>query len=198
MKKLLVTAFTSVAAFCLSATSANAGTIDFATNSGYFISSQDGFDFGGGRGANSWVNGSRFPLSFKPALLGYAWSNGSTDLSMKLQGPGTFTLRAIDVYGSSIHYGYESFLTVQGWAANSLMYSYVSPGFDTLPKDVYTTMTFNWSGIDTVTLSDRYQNLMVANIQFDNDVPEPASIAIVGLGLAGLAMARRRSARKHA
>lgn len=178
---------------------AQAITIGFAADPNAFITSYAGFNWTGGSGASSWVNGTVHPLSGAPSTsLGYAWSNGGTNLEFSLATPGTFTFNSIGIYAdSNLWGGAPSVLTIEGYASGILMETFVTPVLDGLPRGVFHDFLLDWSNIDTVKFSEvPNENILLTDLRFNEaigSVPTPATLALFGLGLLAFGWSRRKA-----
>ena len=176
-------------------TQANAApiTFGFAADPEEFVASYAGFIWSGEGGSNSLVNGTVVPLvpapTFPPpppvAPLGYAWSNDGDAFSMSLAAPGTFTFDSIALYADAALWSPGAvgpgILTIDGWLNGSIVDTYTTPILDSLPRGLYTTFDFDWSGIDTVTFAGPYppggnENVVITDVTVDDLPPIPASV----------------------
>lgn len=124
----------------------------------------------------------------------------ASNTSFVKAGAGTFTLNSLLVDGA---WGNQT-LTFVGLASGTTLFS-TTFGVSTAPSLV----NFNWSGINELrvitgndfvhndTLSGSGQHWVIDNITVDESrVPEPAPLALIGLGIAGLLASRRKFAAK--
>jgi len=191
MKKLLpLLAFTAAA---LLSPLGQANTFGFAGLSASDMTTYQGFNWSGGDGANSWVSGA---LGGPDAPLGAAWSNGGTNLSMKLDAPGTFTFDSISLFANASAWGGSpSAVTIEGWLAGKVIDTFTTPILDSLSRTAYTNFVLDWGNIDTVTFNESpNENIELTNVTI-NAVPEPASIALILAGLLGFCISRKRNNR---
>jgi hypothetical protein len=185
MKKFL----TSVALLLVVST-ANATPFGFAADgAGTFITQgYQGFNYDGDMSSNSWVNNTSIPLDINygigPTTLGAAWSNGGSALTMTRAIAGqTFNMGSL-----SLNAGFTESVTLNGYLNGALVDSWTGVINNQFS---YTKLTLNWTGIDQLDFSAG-ANLFITDIDTSTNVPEPATLAMFGLGLFGLAAARRR------
>jgi hypothetical protein len=171
-------------------------TIDFEDvaapgASSFLAPGYKGFTWSGGYGGSSWViTDSTDPFYWGfvgvPVHSGknYAWSNGGTNLSLA---GGTF-----DFNGFWARAGGGAFTAIaHGFVGSTETFT---QSFTV--SDVYQQFTFNFLGIDTLTITDQATNLLVDDILVNavGPVPEPETYAMMlaGLGLLGVVARRRK------
>lgn len=187
---------------CSLALSANATVIDFDSQpEQYFVSPiiegdyvfASNFD---GLGTN---NNSNWPSNGTMHLM--SWTNSGTSSGFNLtSNAGLFDVQSFDFVGGYVtEFRPVSSLTVNGWLDGALVNSFsFDAGTDFLNYTSYTTLNTIFTGIDSLEVeafgaSNRaqYDNFVV---NAATSVPEPAGIALLALGLAGIGFSRKRKA----
>lgn len=126
-----------------------------------------------------WSDGVGTGHSGKFAALNNYYGN----MSMTQQGGGTFSVQDLWLNGWQ---GSQQTDTIVGLLNGNVVGS-VSATF----SQPWTNFVLNFSNIDTLQIiSDTA--FLVDDIQVNNDVPEPGSLALVGIALAGLVALRKR------
>jgi len=196
MKKAL---FAALVLSAFVGTEAQAGTFGFAadtngpSNNIFLTQGYQGFDFSGNYNiaANSWVNDTTNPIDATygvgPTTLGAAWSNSGAELIMTSAIAGGL----FDFTSVSLDAGFTESVTIDGLVKGKVVDVWTG---QIVNKATYTNVALNWANVDEVTFSQG-ANLFVTNVDAQH-VPEPASLALFGIGLMGLAMLRKKMSKR--
>lgn len=170
-------------------TSAHAVVIDFEdiVNPGcctFLADGYQGFTWSGSAGPNSWVIADQatsiFPGAQAHSGQNYAWSNGGADLSLS---NGMFDFNGMWARG-----GHEGFSTTATGYLNGV--AVYSQDF-TVTMD-YQLFDFNFTNIDNLTFTDQANNLLIDDMTVNATVPESTTLTLLGLGLLGFGIRKRR------
>jgi|GEM_PF-2294248 len=192
--------FIALATFLpIQTTSAN--EVNFNSIADLYITPVDGITFGGSQGANSWVNGAVENIgSTAPDANGYAWSNSGANLSM---GSTLFSINSFKAMASAVTWGgsANTQYNISGYDSfNNLIDSYIL----SIPENnlLWTSVSLNFINISSLTINaiNSNENLFISELWINdipvnsNDVtiPEPTSIALLGIGLFGFVASRRK------
>jgi PEP-CTERM motif len=133
------------------------------------------------------TNGTVLYMQYKTGVTGGLFGNGTTS---------AFTLNSIDFRGATTSASLT--FTLEGFRNGTLVSGDTS--VLTVTGNTFTTFTENWANVDTVEIVSTLSNpvnwgsgtLYLGGIVINNPIPEPAGMALIGVGLLGLGYIRRR------
>lgn len=156
-----------------------------------------GFNWnGGGDGIYSFgkdlLPGSGYDLGTVSGDITVFNAYGSSGNAIDWAGTGTFDF--VGAYWTSASFPQQ--LSFSGYNNGALLYSSASYEIDTQGP---LWIELNWTGIDRLVIENTNWQWAMDNFTFNVDqiaqIPEPASLVLLGLGLAGLAAFRRHTTR---
>lgn len=153
------------------------------------VAGYQGFQWSGNQGSTSWVisnNNGSFGSIGANAHTGnnFAWSNGGAALDLS---SAIFDLNSVWLAS----WAGNQTETIKGYLAGNEIYSTTL----TVGSN-YSFVSLDFVGVDQVTFSGGF-NLVLDDMTINGGtVPEPESLALFGLALAGLGLTRRKA--KHA
>ena len=155
--------------------------LTFSTSAGYMYT-VDGSQAGCGAGAN---NGTNFLID------GYGTNSGFGTTTITEAGSNPFNLQQLDL-GVSYFASSPQTITIEGFVHGGGVLT------DTVTIDniAFSTIVLGWSNLDSVLVpagTDGYT--AIDNVVYNTAAPEPTSFALLGVGLAGLGLLRRRLSR---
>ncbi len=186
------------AVLALVAATASASVVTFeqpitTTASGF---TTQGYDFDVQTNHYHLEGGSRFGTDSATTSLIIDDYLGDNSLTLKSIGGGFFNLNAFDIVSASADFGSTTVQILGALAGGgSVSLTYTDPDLNT-----FETVLLGWTNLASVTFNGIGNSgaglnfFRLDNVDVGAAVPEPVSAALLGLGLAGIGLSRKRSA----